>query len=187
MKLVIGLGNVGSRYAHTRHNIGFMVVDELAERYDASWKLDSKLKAAIATLEIDSEKIILAKPQTMMNLSGEAAQRIMQKYKLALESVWAVYDDVDTPFGRMRIRHGGSTGGHQGVRSLAEHLGEGFLRLKVGISLNNRAIEPSEVYVLKPFSDAERQTLPTVIARSSEIIAAQLSNNIITDETIELL
>ncbi len=187
MKLIIGLGNVGSRYERTRHNIGFMVVDELATRYDARWKLEAKLKAEIATLEIDGEKVILAKPQTMMNISGEAAQRIMQKYKVAPEAAWAVYDDVDTPFGRMRVRHGSSSGGHQGVRSLAQHIGEGFLRIKVGISLNDRSIEPSEVYVLRAFNEVEQAALPGVIARSAEIIASYLSLEEVTDETTELI
>lgn len=187
MTLIIGLGNIGSRYARTRHNIGFMVVDELAKLNGATWKLDPKLKADIATFESDGTKVILAKPQTMMNISGEAAQRIMQKHKLAPEAVWAVYDDVDTPFGRMRVRHGGSSGGHQGVRSLAEHIGEGFLRIKIGISLNDRAVEPSEVYVLKPFDAAEQVSLPKVIACAADIIASQISAGAVTDETTELI
>lgn len=187
MKLIIGLGNVGSRYARTRHNIGFMVVDALAERYDAAWKLEAKLKAEIATLELDGEKVILAKPQTMMNVSGEAAQRIMQKYKVAPEAVWAIYDDVDTPFSRMRVRHGGSSGGHQGVRSLTQHIGEDFLRIKIGISLNDRAIEPSEVYVLRTFNEDEQIALPTVITHSAEIIESYLEADEIIDETTELI
>ena len=186
MKLIIGLGNVGSRYARTRHNIGFMVVDELAARYDAKWKLEGKLKTEIAIVEIDGETVILAKPQTMMNLSGESAQRIMQKYKLAPEAVWAVYDDVDTPFGRLRVRHGGSAGGHQGVRSLSEHIGEGFLRIKVGISLNDRAVEPSEVYVLRRFNQDEQIMLPAVISRTSDIIATNICKDGLGDETFEL-
>ena len=187
MTLIIGLGNVGSRYARTRHNIGFMVVDELAKLNGATWKLDSKLKADIATFDLDGAKVILAKPQTMMNISGEAAQRIMQKHKLAPEAVWAVYDDVDTPFGRMRVRHGGSSGGHQGVRSLVQHIGEEFLRIKIGISLNDRAVETSEVYVLRVFNEDEQTALPAVISRSAEIIASHVGANILIDETIKLL
>lgn len=187
MILIIGLGNVGSRYARTRHNIGFMVVDELAKRNDATWKLEGKLKAEIATFEIDGEKVILAKPQTMMNISGEAAQRIMQKYKVTPEAVWAVYDDVDTPFGRMRVRHGSSSGGHQGVRSLVQHIGEDFLRIKMGISLNDRSVEQSEVYVLRAFNEAEQAALPAITTRSSEIITAYLSADEVGDETTELI
>ena len=187
MKLIIGLGNVGSRYARTRHNIGFMVVDELAKRYGATWKSDSKLKAEIATVEIDGNQVILAKPQTMMNLSGEAGMRIMQKHKVAPQAVWAIYDDVDTSFGRMRVRHGGSSGGHQGVRSLVEHIGEDFLRIKVGISLNDRAVEPSEVYVLRPFNESEQAALHAVIARSADNIVLCVSAGDVADNTIELL
>ena len=172
MKLIIGLGNIGARYAQTRHNVGFMVVDELARRHDASWKIDAKLRAEVATLNVDGQKLVLAKPQTMMNLSGEAAQRIVQCYKLTPSDVWAVYDDVDTPFGRLRTRHGGSAGGHQGVRSLGEHIGDGFMRIKIGISLNDRAVEPSEMYVLKPFDDTEKEVLPTLIQAAAIAITS---------------
>lgn len=188
MKLLLGLGNVGAQYARTRHNIGFMVVDQLAQDLGATWRTESKFKADIteATLP-DGQKVILAKPHTMMNLSGEAAQRIIQFYKLQPTDVWVVFDELDVPFGRLRIRLGGSGGGHQGVNSLMQHIGDKFLRARVGISLNNRAIEPSEVYVLKPFNPDEQTQLPAVITNAAAVLRDQLNLETPTESTFELL
>ncbi|MDF2461459.1 MAG: pth [Candidatus Saccharibacteria bacterium] len=187
MKLIVGLGNIGPRYARTRHNIGFMVVDRLAETLSATWKEESKLKAEIATAELEGEKVILAKPQTMMNLSGEAIQRIMQFYKLAPADIWVAFDEIDVPFGRLRIRHGGSGGGHQGVTSTIRHIGDGFIRFRIGISLNDRNVEPSEVYVLKPFSAEEQEQLPTVVAAAAATIVRQLGAERPEETTFDLM
>jgi PTH1 family peptidyl-tRNA hydrolase len=186
MKLVVGLGNIGSRYAHTRHNVGFMVVDHLASSHSANWKLESKLHAEVTSYELNGDKVILAKPQTMMNLSGAAVGRLMQFYKVAPSDVWIVLDDVDVPFGRLRVRHGGSSGGHQGVRSVADTVGEDFVRAKFGISLNDRAVEPSEIYVLKPFNDDERPQLPDMVSQAAQIIEDQLALDQASESTFEL-
>jgi PTH1 family peptidyl-tRNA hydrolase len=175
MKLIVGLGNVGPRYAHTRHNIGFMVVDQMAQTLGATWKSETKLKAEVATAEADGHKLLLAKPQTMMNLSGEAVQRLMQLYKLQPADVWLIFDDVDVPFGRLRIRRSGSGGGHQGVNSTIRHIGDGFVRFRTGISLNDRTVEPSEVYVLKAFEPDEAEQLPTVVAGAAQVVTEQLA------------
>jgi PTH1 family peptidyl-tRNA hydrolase len=175
MKLILGLGNIGAQYAATRHNIGFMVLDELARNLGATWRTEAKLKADVATTELNGHKLLLAKPHTMMNLSGEAARRLMDFYKLEAADVWAIFDDVDVPFGRLRLRTGGSGSGHQGVNSLIRHLGPEFVRVKVGISLNDRAKEPSEVYVLKPFSPEERPQLPQLIAAAATVLEQQLT------------
>lgn len=175
MILVVGLGNVGSRYAKTRHNIGFMIVDQLAAELGATWSDDSKLKAKVATAELDGEKVILAKPTTLMNGSGESVQRLIQFYKLAPGDIWAIFDDVDTDFGHARRRRSGSGGGHQGVNSLIRHVGSDFNRLRIGISLNDRAVEPSEVYVLKPFNRPEQEQLPELINAAAKVLREQLS------------
>lgn len=167
MILVVGLGNVGSRYAQTRHNVGFMVIDRLATELGAAWHEESKLKAYIATAKLGDEKLVLAKPTTLMNGSGEAVQRIVQFYKLAPTDVWAVCDDLDTDFGQMRVRLGGSAGGHQGVDSMIRHIGSNFHRLRIGISMNDRTTEPSEVYVLKAFNPSEQAELPAVIVAAA--------------------
>jgi PTH1 family peptidyl-tRNA hydrolase len=186
MKLVVGLGNIGTQYARTRHNIGFMVVDKLLSDMDGAWKSESKLKADISTIQLEEEKIILAKPHTMMNLSGEAVQRIMQFYKIAPSDIWLVFDDLDVPFGRMRVRTGGMSGGHQGVNSTIQHIGAGFVRVRMGISLNDRAVEPSEVYVLKPFNASERDSLPQVLQSASDILKNALAQNASVETTFTL-
>ena len=187
MKLIVGLGNIGPRYAHTRHNIGFMVADRLAETLGAAFKPETKLKAEVATAELAGEKVLIAKPQTMMNLSGEAVQRIMQFYKLAPSDIWVIFDELDVPFGRLRVRRGGSGGGHQGVTSTIRHIGDGFVRFRIGISLNDRNIEPSEVYVLKPFNDEEQVQLPTLIATAAATIVRQLGLQQPEETTFDLL
>lgn len=168
MKLIVGLGNPGSQYAHTRHNLGFMVVDSLANTLGAKWKEEIKLKAFVA--EVPEQKLLLAKPTTFMNLSGEAVQRLMQAHRLTPADTLVVFDDLDVPFGRLRIRQGGTSGGHQGVSSIIRHIGENFLRVRAGISLNDRTQEPSEVYVLKPFDQSEQEKLPIVLTAAAAIV-----------------
>jgi PTH1 family peptidyl-tRNA hydrolase len=163
MRLIVGLGNVGSRYAGNRHNVGFMIVDRLAEELGATWKEESKLKAFMATGELEGEKVLLAKPTTLMNGSGESVQRLMQFYKLALSDLTVIYDDLDTEFGQTRRRESGSSGGHNGVQSIIDHIGSDFERLRVGISMNDRSVEPSEVYVLRNFNPDEVEQLPAII------------------------
>lgn len=188
MKLILGLGNIGSQYARTRHNIGFMVVDQLAEQLQATWRTETKFKAAITEATLESgERLILAKPHTMMNLSGEAAQRLMQFYKIQPAGVWAVFDELDIPFGRLRIRTGGSGGGHQGVNSLIRHIGANFIRVRVGISLNDRTKESSEVYVLKPFNPDEQARLPELITSASNILQTEIKREAPEDTTFSLL
>lgn len=187
MKLLLGLGNIGAQYTRTRHNIGFMVTDQLAQSLDATWRTESKFKAQVAEATLADQRLILAKPATMMNLSGEAAQRLMQFYKIAPEDVWVVYDELDVPFGRLRIRVGGGTNGHQGLNSLVQHIGASFTRARVGISLNDRTREPSEVYVLKPFNADEQTHLPTIIKRTATIIHDQLTTESPAESTFDLL
>lgn len=186
MKLVVGLGNVGAQYAKTRHNIGFMVVDKLADILESSWKSQAKFKADVAEAQIGDERLILAKPTTMMNLSGEAVQKLMQFYKISPADVWVLFDDVDVPFGRLRLRRSGASG-QQGVRSIVQHIGTDFTRGRIGISLNDRSVEPSEVYVLRPFNIDEQAQLPTVIVQAAQTIAQQLSQPIPDDRTFDLL
>ncbi|MBW4061919.1 aminoacyl-tRNA hydrolase [Candidatus Saccharibacteria bacterium] len=201
-KLIVGLGNVGKRYANTRHNIGFMVIDELAEQLRTSiaaaeaysnqglkiskWTSDDKSKAEIIKAELAEVELILAKPQTMMNLSGDAVQRLMQKYRVKLDDVWVIYDDVDVDFGKLRIRHG-ATSGQQGIRSITAAIGNQFVHVRMGISLNDRAVEPSEVYVLKPFSTDEQAALPTVIRRAADVLVAKLREIELIEDTTLLL
>jgi PTH1 family peptidyl-tRNA hydrolase len=187
LKLVVGLGNIGARYAHTRHNIGFMVIDRLASDTDGSWKTEARLKAEVAAVNIVDEKIVLAKPKTMMNMSGEAVQRTMQYYKIAPTDVWLIFDDLDVPFGKMRVRTGGMSGGHQGVNSTIQHIGANFVRIRLGISMNDRTVEPSEVYVLNPFNQDEQTNLPRIIQAASDIIRDSVVQPSPEDTTFTLI
>jgi peptidyl-tRNA hydrolase, PTH1 family len=193
MKLILGLGNIGDQYARTRHNIGFMVIDKLADVLHAGpWHAEAKFKAEVTRgtyifPNVPADHIILAKPATMMNLSGEAVQKLLQFYKLAPSDVWAIFDDVDVPFGRLRVRVGGGSSGHQGVKSLIQHIGPDFVRVRLGISLNDRTREPSEIYVLKPFNPDERAQLPKLISQTAEILTEQFQGNLPPETTIDLI
>lgn len=133
MKIIVGLGNPGNEYAKTRHNVGFMLIDALAEHLNITlWK--DKFNAQIAEGRIGAEKILLVKPQTYMNNSGEAVGPLMRWYKLKPEDIVVAHDDMDIPAGTIRIRKKGSSGGHNGIKSLISHIGsENFARVRLGI------------------------------------------------------
>ncbi len=153
MKLIAGLGNPGAEYEHTRHNMGFDVIDELAERFHVSvWKDD--LKAKIATVSEGGEKILLVKPQTYMNLSGEAVGAIARYYKIDLNDIWIICDDLDLPPGKTRIRQKGSAGGHNGIKSLIAHLGsENFTRFRIGVGHPKDGHTVIEHVLQRPYGD----------------------------------
>ena len=162
--LVVGLGNPGSRYAGTRHNAGFMVVDELARRWGIGpreWHKKGEARYALAR----PHDAILVKPQSYMNLSGRPVQSIATFYKVPPERILIVVDDLDLPFGTLRMRASGSSGGHNGLRSLIEVLGQGFPRLRIGIG---RGHDPDAIdRVLGDFSETELKELPSIVDRAT--------------------
>ncbi len=130
--LIIGLGNPGKDYAANRHNIGFMAVDEIAARFKFSaWS--KKFRGQLCEGTIDGKKVFLLKPQTFMNLSGESAGECARFYKIPVENIIAVHDELDLPLGKLRVKRGGGNGGHNGLKSLDQHLGENYVRVRVGI------------------------------------------------------
>jgi PTH1 family peptidyl-tRNA hydrolase len=139
MKIVVGLGNVGEKYLKTRHNCGFLALDEFTKQLEAtgvevSWKNESKLDAEIAKVSLSGEKVLLVKPTTFMNLSGEAVNKIMNFYKESKENLIVIYDDIDLPLGKIRVREKGSAGTHNGMKSIIQCLGnEDFNRIRIGI------------------------------------------------------
>ena len=151
MKLIVGLGNPGSEYAKTKHNVGWMFVDRMAERIGATgWK--EKEKGMVAEGRVGAEKVLLVKPMTYMNNSGECVGPLMRWYKLGPEDVLVVHDDMDIPAGTIRIRKKGSAGGHNGIKSLIAHIGsEKFIRVRIGIG---RPLPVRTVinHVLEPFA-----------------------------------
>lgn len=162
MKIIVGLGNPGNEYAKTRHNVGFMLVDALAEHLNINlWK--DKFNAQIAEGRIGTEKILLVKPQTYMNNSGEAVGPLMRWYKVTPEDIIVAHDDMDIPAGTIRIRKKGSSGGHNGIKSLIAHLGsENFPRVRLGVG---RPLPGWSVvnHVLAPFPQEDKTSVDEAI------------------------
>ncbi|WP_010632672.1 aminoacyl-tRNA hydrolase [Sporolactobacillus vineae] len=176
MKMIVGLGNPGSEYAHTRHNMGFEVVDRLAEKYQI--RLDhSKFKALFGKGTIDGNAVILVKPLTYMNASGEAVGPLLHFFKLVPDDdLLVIHDDMDLNMGRLRLRHKGSSGGHNGIKSLILHLGtENFARIKVGVGHPERTQQAVVNYVLSRFNREEQAIMEDTFERASDAAAAWLS------------
>ena len=157
--LVVGLGNPGREYARNRHNVGWLVVDELARRHGGSWR--SKFSGQMAEVRVDSHKVALLKPETYMNESGRSVQAAARFFKVDPESILVVHDEGDFDLGRLQARRGGGLAGHNGLRSIAQHLGtQDFLRLRVGVGRPGRGDpRPLADYVLsnfEPHDDADR-------------------------------
>jgi len=165
--LLIGLGNPGREYRDNRHNLGFMVIDRLIVRLNArGMKVQSKAIVTSATYE--ERKLILAKPQTYMNLSGQSAQGLLNFYKIPVENMLIAHDDLDIPFGTIRIRPGGGPGGQKGMASTIERLGtKEFPRLRLGIGRPPGRMDPS-AYVLQDFSRDEMKILSEIVDRAAE-------------------
>lgn len=177
MNLITGLGNVGAKYTFTRHNVGFMVADYLAMQQNESFKENSKLKSLITKIRINNEDTILIKPTTYMNLSGEAIRAVIDYYKIELENTLVVYDDLSLDLGKIRFRGSGSDGGHNGIKSVIQHLGTNkFSRLKIGIGPQPGI--PSEAFVLQNFGQDQLDDLKKVIQTSAEAIEFYFANGI---------
>ncbi|HEX6761647.1 MAG TPA: aminoacyl-tRNA hydrolase [Gaiellaceae bacterium] len=168
--LVAGLGNPGSEYAHNRHNVGRLVVDELARRHDGSWR--SKFNGRIAEVRIDGHKVALLKPETYMNDSGRSVQAAARFYKIEPDAVLVVHDESDLELGRLQLRHGGGLAGHNGLRSVAGGLGgAGFLRLRVGVGRPERG-DPRKLadWVLSDF--APHEDAESIVSRAADAVEA---------------
>lgn len=164
MKLIVGLGNFENKYLFTRHNAGFMAADLFALKYDAIFKPEKKLKSLIAKFKINGEDIIVIKPLTYMNLSGEALRAVMNFYKIEIKDILVIFDDISLDLGLLRFRASGSDGGHNGIKSIIQHLGtKDFDRLKIGIGPQPNI--PSESYVLQNFTKEELETLKPVLKK----------------------
>ena len=162
MKVVVGLGNPGVQYAQTRHNVGWLVVDEVARRAGESWRKDGK-DAEVCEVRLGAGKVLLVKPQTFMNASGKAVLPYLQFYKLDGDALLVVQDDLDSPFGLMKLRPSGRHGGQNGVRDIIRLLGhDQFPRLKVGINRPPAGRDPAD-WVLSKWQDEEKATLDELV------------------------
>ncbi len=175
--LIVGLGNPGREYAATRHNVGFRVVDALAQTWGVSFG-HSRQRALLAEARLGNRRVWLAKPQTYMNLSGQAVGPLVRFYRLPLTHLLVIYDDMDLPFGVLRLRPLGGHGGHKGMKSIIEALGDRrFPRLRIGIGRPPGHMDPA-TYVLRPFSAAEREQWPWVQARAVEAVQRWLNDGL---------
>ena len=186
MHLIIGLGNPGAKYQNTRHNIGFDVIDALAQStqsqsYAPKKGILSKLskrnsafksqhQALICDIKFGGKKAILAKPQTFMNLSGKSVAAIAKFYKIENKNIIVIYDDIDLPLGKIRIRPGGGSGGHNGIKSIISHIGEDFARLRIGVSGERDPNYDTADYVLGKFTKSETEKLAPIIKTAAEAI-----------------
>ena len=173
MKIIVGLGNPGISYRMTRHNIGFQVIDRLAKINHIPIRT-KHFKSLYGTGWIESQQVILTKPMTFMNRSGEAVKKAADFFHLGMEDLIVVHDDLDLPFGRLRFKRRGGDGGHQGVRSIIEGMGgNSFLRLKVGIGRPPQGMNPAD-YVLGIFNRIEQSLLDQILSQAAESLKVML-------------
>lgn len=195
MKLIVGLGNPGEKYEKTRHNLGFMIADRFLQdcksARETTWKEENKFKSLLAQCSItpkfgEEEKLILVKPQTHMNASGIAVEKIASYYKIEPFDIWVVHDELDLPVGSMKIRKGGSSAGHKGIESIIENMGtEQFWRFRLGIGVNKNhsevgghVIHNADEFVLGKFAHGEVGKIRELIKRGSHAIQDALENSL---------
>ena len=170
MKLIIGLGNPGSEYENTRHNMGFMSIDRFVTKNNINLKLEPKFQGILGSCVLNGEKAILLKPTTYMNLSGESVIKVMNFYKIDSNDILVICDDLDSRFGRIRLRAKGSAGGHNGLKNIYAHIGtEDFKRIKIGIDRPQEHFSVVD-WVLKKFSKEELNALDPVFDKVSDAI-----------------
>jgi PTH1 family peptidyl-tRNA hydrolase len=181
LKLVLGLGNEGPEYRFTRHNVGFMVLDEIADRCSASFNARGELGRLTwtASAEYGGQRVVLAKPRTLMNRSGQAAVALCRKHGFEPGEIVVVFDDADLAFGRVRVRPEGGAGGHNGIRSLIESLGaKEFIRVKLGVLGEDRHRRDLADYVLDAFHPDERPGVATMVDSGADAVEAVLKDGV---------
>ncbi len=195
MKIIVGLGNPGEKYENTRHNLGFIIVDALLKKLEpvkeTFWDTDKKNKYLFKKAKFHDQEVMLVKPQTFMNLSGLAVASIINYYKYSVEDIIAVYDDLDLPLGKIRVRFGGAGGGHKGVESLIEKLGsDKFLRVRLGIGSPKhpqfheearkqlKSKQKIEDYVVAPFDHGDEGHVREMIHKAEKNVLNILEHGI---------
>jgi PTH1 family peptidyl-tRNA hydrolase len=176
--LIVGLGNPGAEYAKTRHNAGFMLADLLAKHWRADWNNEKKFQSRVAKAERDGKRLVLCEPQTFMNLSGAAVGMLVKFYQTPLGKLLVVVDDADLPLGEIRLRPGGSSGGHHGLESIEQHLGSReYARLRIGIGRQDGRREISG-HVLGKLSATELALMEKVLVRAAEQVECWLAHGL---------
>lgn len=170
MKLIIGLGNPEERYAKTRHNVGFFMLDAYATTQGGSWQAKDKFKATICELVIDGEKVLLAKPTTYYNNVGEAGRAISDFYKIDPSDILVIHDEIALPFGTIRTRRGGSDAGNNGIKSINQHLGHETSRIRIGVYNDLRDRLHDADFVLSNFTKAESESLKDIEPKIATLV-----------------
>ena len=188
MKLIVGIGNPGEKYDYTKHNVGYIVLDELARLHNLTFKYESKFEAFIATLTLNGNKAMIAKPTTYVNLSGNAVSKIMNYYNIDITNLLVIFDDIHLDLGRIRIREVGGHGGHNGVRNIIDHLKtQRFKRIKIGIGKNTK-IELNH-HVLSKFTKREIKEISpafdAAVDASERFIKGEYFKDIMTDHNTQ--
>jgi len=174
--LIVGLGNPGTQYAANRHNIGFMVCDRIAARIGAKFKRD-RSRAEVLTGTVGGTPVTVAKPMTFMNLSGQPVAAVGRFFKVPPERLVVLHDELDIPFGSVRLKLGGGDNGHNGLRSITSAIGKDYHRVRFGIGRPPGRIDPAD-YVLHDFGAAERKELPEIIERGSDAVAVLVARGL---------
>lgn len=179
----MGLGNPGNEYENTRHNVGFMVANKLAQKCDnTQWSNDKKLFAQIIKSDIGGKQVIIAKPETFMNNSGRSVAAIADYFKIDPCDIIIIADDINLEVGAIRVRKTGSSGGHNGLKSVIERVGEDFGRVRIGIGINKN--EPSESYVLKNIPSDDKELIEKAVDKVVDFLITSISEDEIKDISI---
>lgn len=186
--LIIGLGNPGKEFVGTRHNIGFAILDEFAAKNDfPGWLAKKDLKCELTVQNLGENRVVLCRPQTFMNNSGEAAQAVQRFYRVYNPQTLAVYDELAIQFGQLRTRVGGSDAGHNGVKSLIQHLGADFGRLRVGVDSKVAKKADAADYVLGKFTKEEQKCLPQITREANAVITEFIFGGQLPHETRDVI
>jgi len=186
--LIVGLGNPGDEYASTRHNIGFMCIDEFARKNSFDpWTNKKDLKSELTQTTLGDTRVILCKPQTFMNLSGEAVQAVQHFYKLSNQQTVVVHDELDINFGQIRCRVGGSPAGNNGIKSVSQHIGEDYARVRIGVGPKTPAQMDTADFVLQGFHKTELEKLPACLREANAILSEYAYGSPFANETRSFL
>jgi peptidyl-tRNA hydrolase, PTH1 family len=182
--IIAGLGNIGEKYHKTRHNIGFAVLDAFADSTESgSWIQKKDLQCHLISSMMGDTRVLLIKPTTLMNLSGESIQAVMQFYKVPLEQVVTVHDELDLPFGQIRCRMGGSAAGHNGIKSIIQHAGDNFGRIRIGVANEFSPQADSANFVLGKFTKDEQSELPNLTRETNAILTEYIYSGQLPHDT----
>lgn len=187
--LLVGLGNLGREYDGTRHNIGFACVDAFASAHESlgAWTAKKDLKCQLVSANMGTTRVIVIKPTTFMNLSGEAVQAVQNFYKIPTSEVTVVYDELDMAFGQLRMRNDGGSAGHNGIKSIIQHCGDNFGRIRIGINNEQRAKNDEKDFVLKKFNSEEQSQLVNLSREVTAILTELIYSSSLPAETRSFL